>query len=67
MVRRACWGRRAAAVRRSKGRAGGPCCAGPDLKERFGVDYHERYVGTLVKKLGFSRISPRPRHPRQEA
>ncbi|MSP29940.1 MAG: hypothetical protein EXR09_05675 [Acetobacteraceae bacterium] len=24
-------------------------------------------MGTLVKKLGFSRISPRPLHPRQEA
>ena len=36
------------------------------IRERFGVDYHERYVGTLVKKLGFSHISARPRHPGQD-
>jgi transposase len=24
------------------------------IAERFGVDFHERYVGTLLKKLGFS-------------
>jgi transposase len=42
-----------------------------DLKrvigERFGVDFHERYVGTLLKKLGFSHVSARPRHPAQDA
>ena len=27
------------------------------IAERFGVDYHERYVGTLLKKFGFSHIS----------
>ncbi len=37
------------------------------IKERFGVDFHERYVGTLLKKLGFSHISARPRHPGQDA
>ncbi len=36
------------------------------IKERFGVDFHERYVGTLLKKLGFSHISARPRHPAQD-
>jgi transposase len=36
------------------------------IAERFGVDYHERYVGTLLKKLGFSHISARPRHPKQD-
>jgi len=35
------------------------------IKERFGVDYHERYVGTLLHKLGFSHMSARPRHPGQ--
>ena len=30
------------------------------------VDFHERYVGTLLKKLGFSHISVRPRHPAQD-
>jgi Winged helix-turn helix len=33
------------------------------LTARFGVDYHERYVGTLLKELGFSHMSARPRHP----
>ena len=37
------------------------------IAERFGVDYCERYVGTLLKKLGFSHISARPRHPGQDA
>ena len=37
------------------------------IKERFRVDFHERYVGTLLKKLGFSHISARPRHPAQNA
>lgn len=36
------------------------------IKRRFGVDYHERYVGTLLKELGFSHISARPRHPGQD-
>jgi transposase len=37
------------------------------IKNRFGVDYCERYVGTLLKKLGFVHISARPRHPGQDA
>jgi transposase len=36
------------------------------IAERFGVDYHERYVGKLLKKLGFSHMSARPRHPAQD-
>jgi transposase len=32
---------------------------------RFGVSYHERYVGTLLKQLGFSHVSARPHHPSQ--
>ncbi len=35
------------------------------IKQRFGVDYHERYVSTLLHKLGFSHMSARPRHPGQ--
>jgi transposase len=42
-----------------------------DLKrvvaERFGVAYHERTIGKLLKALGFSHISARPRHPGQDA
>ena len=37
------------------------------IKQRFGVEYHERYVGKILKALGFSHISARPRHPGQDA
>ena len=37
------------------------------IKDRFGVDYHERYVRPLLNKLGFSHISPRPLHAGQDA
>ncbi len=36
------------------------------IRERFGVDDHERYVSTLLKELGFSHMSARPRHPAQD-
>jgi len=36
------------------------------ILERFGVSYHERTVGKLLKALGFSHISARPRHPAQD-
>jgi transposase len=36
------------------------------IRERFGVAYHERTVGKLLKALGFSHISARPRHPAQD-
>src|SRR6202167_2823520 len=36
------------------------------IAERFGVDFHPHYVGKLLKKLGFSHISARPRHPAQD-
>lgn len=35
------------------------------IVERFGVSYHERHVSTLLKRLGFSHVSARPRHPGQ--
>jgi putative transposase len=37
------------------------------IGERFGVEYHERTIGKLLKGLGFSHISARPRHPAQDA
>ncbi len=37
------------------------------IKERFAIDFHERYVGTILKQLGFSHVSARPRHPDQKA
>ena len=36
------------------------------VAERFGVSYHERTIGKLLKALGFSHISARPRHPAQD-
>lgn len=36
------------------------------LAARFGVVFCERYVGTLLKQLGFSRISARPQHAAQD-
>ena len=37
------------------------------IKERFGVDYGERWVSQILHDLGFSHMSARPRHPRQDA
>ena len=36
------------------------------IVERFGVAYHERTIGKLLRTLGFSHISARPRHPAQD-
>jgi transposase len=36
------------------------------IAERFGVIYHERTVGKVLKQLGFTHISARPRHPAQD-
>jgi len=36
------------------------------IARRFGVAYHERSVGKLLKALGFSHISARSRHPKQD-
>lgn len=36
------------------------------IAERFGVEYHERTIGKLLKAMGFSHISARPRHPKQD-
>ncbi len=37
------------------------------IQERFGVQYHERTVGKLLKALGFSHVSARPKHPKQDS
>ena len=37
------------------------------IKEHFGVDYGERWVSQILHDLGFSHMSARPRHPRQDA
>ena len=33
------------------------------IKARFDVDLHERSVGKLLRRLGFARLSVRPKHP----
>lgn len=37
------------------------------IRERFGIEFHERYVGTILRQLGFVKISGRPKHPQQDA
>lgn len=37
------------------------------LGERFGVDLSEVRLGRVLKEMGFSHISARPRHPAQDA
>jgi transposase len=59
--------------------AGGPAAAGLDhlarwrcvdlkqlIQDRWGVAYHERTIGKLLDRLGFSHITTRPRHYRQD-
>lgn len=36
------------------------------IAERFGVTLHERSVGKILHRLGFSHVSVRPQHPRQD-
>jgi hypothetical protein len=43
----------------------GPTCSGSSSSS-LGVAYHERTVGKLLKALGFSHVSARPRHPAQD-
>ncbi len=35
------------------------------IKERFGVSIKERTISNLLRELGFSRMSVRPQHPKQ--
>jgi transposase len=36
------------------------------IKERWDIELGEVSIGRILKELGFSHISPRPRHPKQE-
>ena len=36
------------------------------IRRRFGIDYHERTIGKLLRRLGFTHISQRPRHHAQD-
>ena len=38
-----------------------------EIARQFGVQVHERTVGKLMARLKFSRVSVRPRHPKQDA
>jgi len=43
------------------------CCDLRDeIARHFGVKMHERTVGKLLARLNFSRVSVRPRHPKQD-
>ncbi len=37
-----------------------------EIKARFGVEISERHVGRLLKRLKFTRLSVRPRHPQAD-
>src|SRR4051794_13783741 len=37
------------------------------IEARFAVRLHERWVGTVLRRLGFARLSVRPRHPKADA
>ena len=36
------------------------------IEARFGVRLHERTVGKVLRRLGFTRLSVRPRHPKAD-
>lgn len=36
------------------------------IEQRFGVTYKERSISDLLKELGFSHMSGRPQHPKQD-
>ena len=36
------------------------------VADRFGVAYHERTIGKILKQLGFSHVSASPRHPAKD-
>lgn len=37
------------------------------IEDRFGVVYNERTISKLLVAMGFSHISARPQHPKQDA
>ncbi len=37
------------------------------IKTRFEVELHERTVGKLLRRLGMTRLQPRPFHPKSDA
>lgn len=37
------------------------------IKTKFGIDVAERTMSTILRRLGFRRLVPRPRHPGHDA
>jgi transposase len=37
------------------------------IKQRFEVEVHERTVGKLLRRVGLTRLQPRPYHPKKDA
>jgi len=37
------------------------------IATRYSVDVHERTVGKLLRRLGLTRLQPRPYHPKKDA
>lgn len=37
------------------------------IKQRFAVEVHERTVGKLLRRIGLTRLQPRPYHPKKDA
>lgn len=37
------------------------------IEQRYSVTVHERTVGKLLRKLGLTRLQPRPHHPKKDA
>ena len=37
-----------------------------EIKARFGIEISERHVGRLLRRLAFTRLSVRPRHPQAD-
>ena len=36
------------------------------IAERFDVEVHERTVGKLLRRMGLSRVQPRPHNPKRD-
>jgi transposase len=36
------------------------------IRDRFGLVCHPTTIGRMLRELGFSHVSPRPRHPEKD-
>ena len=37
------------------------------IKQEFTVEYHESTIGKMLRRLNFTRLQPRPYHPKKDA